>query len=108
VLSPTLIASLQLTFRITPSLTTLIQARHVSRQYLDLSNDPAFTLAPYTVIDANVQWSLAPVNVVLQLQNLTNLVYASNGTTTQFDNATVPAVFIQAPRSMVIMASLQL
>lgn len=101
VLSPTLVSTIAAEFKPLANLSVTIQAKHVGKQFLDLSNNPTLVLDAFTVLDARVQWKVGNVTLLAMVNNLTDELYASNGTTTFYEGNTVPALFIQAPLSVV-------
>ena len=107
VLTPDLMAQIGLTYTPITGLDFTVNGRYVSEQFLELTNDPSLVLDPFFVMDASASW-LTPIGhrVVLNVYNITDQFYATNGATGSFDGQTVPTIFVQAPLSFALMVEL--
>ncbi|HYC39105.1 MAG TPA: TonB-dependent receptor plug domain-containing protein [Chitinophagaceae bacterium] len=85
--SPAMIGSATLRLNPARNFEVSLPAKYVSRQYLDNTADPGRRLDPYFVQDLNVSYLIRPKKVLreaellLQVNNLFNAQYESNGYT---------------------------
>jgi iron complex outermembrane recepter protein len=109
VLTPAWQGTATLTYAPLTSLSFDLSLRFVGEQFLELTNDPSLVLPAFTVLNAAARWTfLDRHRIVLNVANLTDLVYATNGATSFYNNAAVPTLFIQAPRSFTLLLELSI
>jgi iron complex outermembrane receptor protein len=103
VLSPEWIINNTLKLFATEQLTFSVSGNYVSESYLELTNDPSFTIPDYFVMDAAVSYETDRFRFRLELNNLTDRQYYSNGAPVDVDfDGTIdePGYFVNAPRNI--------
>ena len=109
VLTPNVMGSFTVAYAPIEPLSFRATVRHVGQQWLELTNDPSLVLSAFTVVDLGASWTLLDrYRVGFNLNNILDEWYATNGATTFFEGATVPAVFIQAPRNIMLLLEVNL
>ncbi len=84
-----------------------LSGRHVSTQFVELTNNKDFVLPSFTVVDAQVSYNFwKQHSLLLMVNNLTNQRYYTFGTGDPLSDAR-PNVFVQAPRHVMAMLKLQ-
>lgn len=97
ILTPALLASQQLTWRATPTLTFTADSRYQGRSFLAPVGDDALTSPAFHVLDGGVRFALGRATVMVQGRNLLNRRAFPSG---DVSGDGVPRFFILAPRSV--------
>ena len=109
VLTPNVIATVAVDYAPVEPLTITGTVRTVGKQWLELSNNPQLTLDAFTVVDLGVTWkAFGRHRLGITVHNLFNETYAATGATTFWEGATVPAVFMQASRNVMVLLEVTL
>jgi len=107
VLSPKLIGRLGIQVAPAKGLQIRISGRHVSSQFVELTNNKDFMLPAFTLVDAQVSYNFwKQHSVLLMVNNLTNQRYYTFGTGNPLIESR-PNVFVQAPRNIMAMLKIQ-
>lgn len=105
VLSPSLIAGQQLTWRVARPVSLTLDGRYQSRQYLDPTGDRVRTASAYYVLDGGARFMIGGQELLVQGRNLLDrLAYPSGNVSSRG----VPRYFVLAPRSVEVTARLRL
>lgn len=96
ILSPEWIINNTIKVFATNELTFSVSGNYVSESFLELSNDPSLTLPSYFVMDAAINYENSRFRFRLELNNLTDKEYYSNGAPV----GTEPGYFVNAPRNV--------
>ncbi len=108
ILTPTAIAAASLHWNALPWLGFEAGTRSVSESFLELTNAPNLMLPAFRIYHAAMRVHVAPVRLVLMMNNLTDVQYATNGGVDYSSGSAVPSVFMQAGRNVWLMAELSL
>jgi len=109
VLTPNVMGSFTAAYAPLEPLSIRATVRHVGQQWLELTNDPSLVLEAFTLLDLGVSWNFyGQHRVGVALNNVLDERYATNGAATFYEGATVPAVFIQAPRNIMLLLEVNL
>lgn len=104
VLSPELILRGQLRCTVAPGLALQGEVRYLSEAFLDLTNNPNFTVPASLVFNASAEWQFwRQHRLRLELNNLDNLEYYTYGVVDQGN----PAYFVQPPFHFYLTLQLQ-
>ncbi|MFY8000982.1 MAG: TonB-dependent receptor [Candidatus Kapaibacteriota bacterium] len=102
--TPSIMGSASIQFRPISTLTLEASGRYVGESFLELTNSRDFMLPAFFVLDTRLEWQFLGGNRInLVLHNVFNALYATSGGVAEFEGRTVPAYFVQAPRSLVAM-----
>jgi len=103
ILSPEWIINNTLKLFATEQLTFSVSGNYVSESYLELTNDPSLIIPDYFVMDAAASYETDRFRFRLELNNLTDRQYYSNGAPVDVDfDGTIdePGYFVNAPRNI--------
>lgn len=84
------------------NLTVNVSGKYVSESFLEFTNTPIMTLPSYFVMDAAVTYEVDPVTFKLEVNNLGDEVYYSNGAPVDVDSDGTneePGYFVNAGRN---------
>lgn len=82
--SPDAVGALMLSWKPLKQWEIALNNKYVSRQFLDNTGRREASLNPYFVSDLRLAWSYKQSSLTLQLNNLLNTMYASNGYTYRY------------------------
>lgn len=107
VLLPSYMGSASLRYRITPHIVADARHRFIGKMYLELTNDPQFTLPAYQVTDLRLEINPhAQLRITLMANNLTDAIYANDGATTLTEAGQAATWFVQPPRNFFLIVHL--
>lgn len=106
VLSPEFLANAQLEVRPIAAVSMRGAVRYASSSWLELTNDPALQLNGFTVVDLAASLHVGRHRISAMLNNVLDERYATNGAVAFDNNGAVPAVFMQAPRNVMLLLEL--
>jgi iron complex outermembrane receptor protein len=82
--SPAAVGALIVSWKPLKQLEIALNNKYVSRQFLDNTGRREASLNPYFVSDLRLAWSYKQSSLTLQLNNLLNTMYSSNGYTYRY------------------------
>ncbi|MBU6324238.1 MAG: TonB-dependent receptor [Bacteroidetes bacterium] len=82
--SPAAVGALILSWKPVKQLELTLNNKYVSRQFMDNTGRREASLKPYFVSDVRLAWSHKQSSLTLQVNNLLNTMYASNGYTYRY------------------------
>ena len=104
ILTPNWMGNVMLAYRITPKLEVSTATRYVSESYMELTNQPEFTLPSFTTIDLGIDYRFSnSISASVRMNNLFDVRYYTFGAPadTNFDGTfDTPAYIVQPPRSV--------
>lgn len=109
VLTPELLANITIEARPVESIVASVMTRYIGGSFLSLPNSSDLRLDGAAIVDLRAQWNIYGVHSIgITLFNTLDQRYATNGATVEYEGNATPAIFIQAPRSFLVMYELQL
>ncbi len=109
VLTPEIMASATVIYSPIAVLDFSATARYQGESFLELTNNPVLVLEPFGLIDLSASWNVyGPHRIRLDVYNILDVSYATNGATAAFEGVTVATLFKQATRSFIVQYELEL
>ncbi|MFN1834929.1 TonB-dependent receptor [Balneola sp. MJW-20] len=102
ILSPEWIINGKATYNLTDQISIGTGIKYVGESYLELTNDPAFILPSFFVLDGVVSYQTGPVSVRLEVNNIADEIYYSSGAPVGNE----PGYFVNAGRNFFVSTRL--